>query len=463
MLRAGVVSPFKPECYKPLRDNDVERIHRGALDLLEQIGLSEASASCIELVCGAGGRLTNEGRLVFPRGLVEDTIAGAGRNFQLHGQDPKNDLNPWGDNTYFSTAGAAVHIYDAASHEYRESTLKDLYNIARLVDSLDHIDAYSRPVVARDMEDSHALDINTLYTCITGTSKHGATSMSTPESVRACLDMLHIVAGGEDKWRARPFITQTNCFVVPPMKFATESLDCMEVAVRGGMPIMMVSAGQSGATSPAALAGTIMQEIAEVLAGLVFVNLISPGHPAISVPAAFVSDLRTGAMSGGSGEQALLSASSAQMSRYYDLCAGALAGITDSKTPDAQHGYEKGMTEVLAAHAGANMIYESAGMQASLLAFSMEGMVIDNDMIGNIKRTLKGIEVTEDSLSIENLDAIIVNPNADFSVLPDALDTATLHLKDILSSHYPDHTPVETDAMIREKFDIRLPKEIMRA
>ena len=78
-------------------------------------------------------------------------------------------------------------------------------------------------------------------------------------------------------------------------------------------------------------------------------------------------------------------------------------------------------------------------------------------------RTLKGIEVTEDSLSIENLDAIIVNPNADFSVLPDALDTATLHLKDILSSHYPDHTPVETDAMIREKFDIRLPKEIMRA
>ena len=112
------------------------------------------------------------------------------------------------------------------------------------------------------------------------------------------------------------------CFVVPPLKFAADACRCLEAAVRAGMPVLLLAAGQAGATSPAALAGAVVQEVAEVLAGLVYVNLISPGHPAIFGPWPFVSDLRTGAMSGGSGEQALLTAACAQMGQFYDLPTG---------------------------------------------------------------------------------------------------------------------------------------------
>ncbi len=113
-----------------------------------------------------------------------------------------------------------------------------------------------------------------------------------------------MIAGGEDKWRARPFVSQSNCFVVPPLKFAQDACACLELAVHGGMPVLLLSAGQAGATAPAALAGAIVQEVAECLAGLVYVNAIKPGHPAIFGTWCFVSDLRTGAMSGGSPEQA---------------------------------------------------------------------------------------------------------------------------------------------------------------
>ena len=148
------------------------------------------------------------------------------------------------------------------------------------------------------------------------------------------------------------------CFVVPPLRFAQESCRCLEVAVRAGMPVFLVSAGQAGATSPAAIAGSLVQEIAECLAGLFYVNAVKVGAPAIFGPYCFVSDLRTGAMSGGSPEQALLSAAAAQMTQFYDLTCGTASGMTDSKVPDVQAGYEKAYNHALVGNAGANLIYE---------------------------------------------------------------------------------------------------------
>ena len=370
--------------------------------------MKDAVPNCIDKVTAAGGRMTDDGRLLFPRGLIEDCVAMAARNFPLCGQDPKHDIVPSGTNVYFGTAGAAVHMVDAHTGAYRESTCADLYDIARLVDRLDHIHFFQRPIVLRDLEDPWAMDFNTAYAAISGTTKHVGTSFFVPQHVKDTLKMLHLVAGGEDKWRARPFVSMSCCFVVPPMKFAQDACLCLEEGVAGGMPILLLAAGQAGATSPAALAGAITQQVAEVLAGLAYVNLLKPGHPAIFGTWPFVSDLRTGAMSGGSGEQALLSAACAQMAQFYDLPGGVPAGMTDSKVPDAQSGYEKGYTVMAAAQAGTNMIYEAAGMHASLMGFCLETCAIDNDMLGAIMRTVRGIEVTPQSLSIDAIRDVCV-------------------------------------------------------
>ena len=128
------------------------------------------------------------------------------------------------------------------------------------------------------------MDLNTLYACCGGTTKHIGTSFSEPNHVDACLDLLHMIAGGEKQWRARPFVSNSNCFVVPPMKFATESCETMEKCIEGGMPILLLSAGQAGATAPAPIALAIVQAVAECLAGIVYVNSVKPGHPCIFGP-----------------------------------------------------------------------------------------------------------------------------------------------------------------------------------
>ena len=478
--------------YTPLRDGDIEKIHRAALKVLAEVGLADAIPTCAEAVLAAGGSLSPEGRLLFPRALVEDTIANAARKFVLHGQDPKHDMEPWGDKLYFGTAGAAVHMVDARTGEYRESTNQDLYDMARMADALDNIHFFQRTVVARDLPDPWELDINTLYSAINGTTKHVGTSWVNPENLAASMPMLHAVAGGEDKWRARPFVSLSCCFVVPPMKFAEDACRTLEQCVREGMPVLLLAAGQAGATSPAALAGAIVQEVAEVLAGLTYVNLIKPGHPAIFGTWPFVSDLRTGAMSGGSGEQALLMAGCAQMARFYDLTGGVTAGMSDSKVPDAQAGYEKGYNHALVGNSGANMVYESAGMHASLLGCCLESMVIDNDSIGGALRTVAGIEVTEDSLSIEAIRDVCTEGPGHFlgheqtlklmqseyayptignrsspkewleEGSPTIIDLAEAKTREILSTHYPDHIPDSLDTSLREEFPIKLDRAKMR-
>ena len=157
-------------------------------------------------------------------------------------------------------------------------------------------------MVCRDITDNREMDYNTVYACCAGTKKHVGTSFTEPSFVPDAIEMLHLIAGGEQSWRERPFVSNSNCFVVPPMKFATESCQVMEACIEAGMPILLLSAGQAGATAPAPIAGAIVQAVAECLAGLVYVHSIKPGHPCIFGTWPFVSDLRTGAMSGGSGD-----------------------------------------------------------------------------------------------------------------------------------------------------------------
>jgi trimethylamine--corrinoid protein Co-methyltransferase len=392
--------------YRPLTDAGVAQIHAAALDALEEIGLSNAPASGVEILTGAGAVLGDDDRIRFPRALVEDMLAVAARNITLHAREPKHDLHLTGTNVHFGTAGAAVHIVDLERNEYRDSTAQDLYDAARITQNLDNVHFFQRAMVCRDVVDNFEMDLNTLYACLSGTTKHVGTSFSDPAHVAGCFDLLHMVAGGEEAWRARPFVSNSNCFVVPPMKFAEESCVTMEACIRAGMPMLLLSAGQAGATAPAPIALAIVQAVAECLAGVVYVNAIRPGAPAIFGTWPFVSDLRTGAMSGGSAEQALLTAGCAQMHRFYDLPGGAAAGISDSKLPDMQAGWEQGITNVLAGLSGLNMVYEAAGMHASLLGFCLESLVLGDDILGQVLRCVRGIDVTSETTSIQAMKAV---------------------------------------------------------
>ncbi len=474
--------------YKPLSDRDMQRIHETALDALEQIGLADAPQSGIDIMTAAGAILGDDGRLRFPRALVEDMLAKACKDINLCGRDPQYDLQLSGNRVHFGTAGAAVHMVDIDGKEYRDSTLQDLFDAARIADQLENIHFLQRPMVARDVTNNRELDYNTIYACCAGTKKHIGVNFTEPDYVADGLELLHMIAGGEDAWRARPFVSNTNCFVVPPMKFATESCEVMEACIRGGMPVLLLSAGMAGATAPSTIAGAIVQATAECLAGIVYVNAIAPGHPAIFGTWPFGLDLRTGAMTVGSGEQALLSAGCAQMHKFYGLPGGAAAGASDSKLPDMQAGWEQMCSNVMAGLSGLNMVYEAAGMHASLLGFCHESLILGDDLIGQALRCVRGIEVDDETLALEQIrDVCIGGPghylgtDATLSRMqkdhvyptlgdrtspkewaeigkPDLIENAKKRKQDILATTSAARFDPILDQAIRARFNIHLPQ-----
>ena len=478
--------------FQPLSATETRAIHDTVLDLLATLGLSQANDSMIKKVCAAGGELTDDGRLLFPRELVLQCIKNARRNVVLHGQKPGREIDLGGARVHTSSGGAAPELLDLATRKYRPATATDLYAAARLVDALDNIHHFSRALVVTDAADDFALDINTAYACVAGTAKPVSMSVCDAAHVAAVADICYRIAGGESAFRAAPFMTIMVCHVVPPMRFATEACASLEAAIRAGFPVQVISAGQAGATSPASIAGSLTQAIAETLAGFVFAKLVCDDAKIIFAPKPLVADLRTGAMCGGGGEQAILMAAAAQMGRFYDLPTSSIAGITDAKLPDAQHGSEKNLSVSLAAHAGANLITQACGMQASLLGASLESYVVDDDMLGGILRSVRGVEVTAQTIAAEVIKEVCrgeghylghpqtyarmkrdyVYPQIADRQTPsqwqdagaqDVLQRARQRTQEILATHFPQHINAEDDAYIRENYPVMLPPEMMKS
>ncbi len=476
---------FQGGCYRPLSDSQSGKITQAAFDILQKIGIADAPEWLVHLLLEKGAHQRDDGRITFGQDLVEAAIQRSSHRVSLPGFDEKLGIDIGNAYVHIGTGGAAVQMLDAESGEYRESTLSDLYQMMRLLDQCEHVHYGVRPLVARDMTDPLDLDINTAYACLKATGKPIGTSFHTAEHVPKVTRLFDMALGGEDRFRKQPFCFGVIVHAVSPLRFATEGVDIMRAAIEAGIPLQICTASQAGATSPASLAGALAQGLAESMAGTMVIDAIKPGHPCIYAFLPFISDLRTGAMTGGSGESAVANAAAAQLLHHLNLPATVSAGMTDSKTEDVQAGYEKGYSIALAAQAGADMINLSVGMLGSIMVASPESLLIDNDMCGAILRTVRGIEVSDELLDLDSIERVVsgeghylgepqtlqlmkteyVYPTlADRQSVADWIDAgsqsvwdrAKKQVRQILDSEAPQHLSTQADVKIHATFDIKL-------
>jgi trimethylamine--corrinoid protein Co-methyltransferase len=475
--------------YKPLRDGDVRRIHEAALTVLEEIGIEVHASECRDIFAAAGARIDAENNRVFiPRRMVEDGLATAQNEVTLYGRHaPQHNLHLGGTRVYMGTGGAAVKVLDLENGRARETTLQDVADIGKLVDALDNIHFYLRACVARDIP-TELLDVNTYYAALANTSKHVTGNCFTVESARDVIAMGEMIAGGATALRERPFLSFVACWTVSPLRYAPETVEVLTELVRQEMPVILSSAPQSGATSPAALAGSLVQIHAEELSGVAYTQLVKPGTPIILGYVPSVSDLRSGNFIGGAPEFAMMHAAAAQLGQYCNMPVYNSSGLADAKIPDVQAGYEKGITSLAAALAGSNFIHHSAGLLESMLTVAYEQYVIDDDINGAIMRMVRGIEVTEETLSIDVIRQVCAGEGhylgteqslqlmqseyyyphtANRQSRDDwrmtgaqtMAEAARAKAKQILRTHKPQPIPADVDAQIRKRFEILLPSD----
>ncbi|GAG29648.1 unnamed protein product, partial [marine sediment metagenome] len=236
---------------------------------------------------------------------------------------------------------------------------------------------------------------------LANTSKHVMGNVYYPGKVREVLDMAAIVAGGREELRKRPIVSFITSWMSSPLVLNPDVTAILIEVVGQGMPVALSSVAIMGLTSPVTMAGNLALTHAEQLSGIVLCQLINPGSPVIYGGCPGVADMRDASFCPGSIERQILNAAVSQLAHHIRVPNYNLAGVTDSKIPDVQAGYEKAFGICLAALTGSNYIHHAAGRIKDGVAY--EQYVIDNEIIGMAKRVLRGIRVDDESLALKEI------------------------------------------------------------
>jgi trimethylamine--corrinoid protein Co-methyltransferase len=177
-----------------------------------------------------------------------------------------------------------------------------------------------------------------------------------------------------------------------------------------GVPLYIEADCLPGATTPVTLAGTLVEQTANVLAGVCLAQMVRPGLPCIYSIASGIMDMATGNYSGGAPETQILHAATAQVAHHFNLPCQAGTGI-ESTLPDAQAGYERGLQILTCALAGADFVHLSVGMLEQMLTASYEQCLIDNEILGAAFRIVRGLEVNRETLALELIKRVGIGGN----------------------------------------------------
>jgi trimethylamine--corrinoid protein Co-methyltransferase len=467
--------------FKPLREEQITRVHQTALRILEEIGVKVELEEAIQIYRRGGAGI--DGHIVrIPSSAVEQALKVVPHKFLMAGRDEQNDLILEDKRVYLGTGGAALTVLDLDTGEARPGTLRDIAQLAHLVDGLENVHFYLRPCIPQDIPPEQ-MDINQFYASLSQTTKHIMGAAQSVQTARDVIEMAAMVAGGKDALVKRPIISFVTSWMISPLHCATETTGVLLEIARNKIPVALSSAPMAGSTSPVTLAGTLAQVHAEQLSGIVLTQLASPGSPVLYGAIPSMADLRTMAYVGGGIEFGLMNAAISQMAQSIGVPNYNSAALTDSKIPDIQAGYEKAFSVCLCAMAGSNYIHHAAGMLESMRTVAYEQYVIDNEIIGMALRLLQGIQVDDETLGYEAIRE--AGPSGNYldslhtvkfmrqeyfrQTLADrqtreaweksgALDgraRARQRAKEILRTHSPKGIDSKTDQEIRKKFDIR--------
>ena len=386
--------------YKPLSENDIKSIHDMSIRIMEEVGVKIPNQQALDIFEREGANVDKESQVVkIPRAMLEDAVNKAPSQVILYGRREENNLVLEGAKTYLGTGGTVLYCLDLETGERRLTTVEDVKNFALITDALDHISFFVINVYPNELS-LEDIDINRFYHAVSNTSKHVMGGVYTFEGLKKVIKMGEELAGGADKLRQQPFISFITC-VMSPLQLDHQYTDYLIEVARQGMPLVTPAEPLAGATSPVTIAGTIATNNIETLTGVVLAQLVNPGTPVMYGSVATSMDMKSGVYLAGSIESGLINAGLAQMAQYYRVPFYATAGMSDSKLPDVQAGYEKAATAMVASLAGANYIHDAAGLLEFCTTASYEQMVIDNDILGICLRAVRGIEVNENTLAEE--------------------------------------------------------------
>ena len=445
-----------------LKREDLRKIHSSTLKILEETGVRVDEENALKILGDAGATVDFKLRIVkVPQSLIEEVVKKARKCVRLCGRNPKYDLTLGDGKVHIMTSSTGIKVLDMDTGEVRQSTKKDVENSARLADALENLHIYSIMVDALDCPEE-IMGLEEVDAMFNNTEKHIDTGALETNDTRDEIRMAAAVAGGFEELRKRPIIDFMQTPVSPLIQDRGNTEAILECAKRE-VPLIVLNMAQAGGTSPVTVAGVLSLTNAEVLSGMLIAYLANPNVPLIYGTSSIVLNMRS--LSGpsifGLVEGDLIAMGAGQLAKYYgfpSLVNASLDGWSELKC--------KAVTAMLPSLAGADILYDG-GLIEDAKTLSYEAMVIANEMAGMVLRTLKGIEVNEETLArhvihkvgpggnflserhtLEHLrKEIFISEILDKPRVKDIREAAKRKAKELLSTHQPE----PLDKSVREE------------
>jgi trimethylamine--corrinoid protein Co-methyltransferase len=380
----------------PLSSEEVRAIHEATLRVLSEVGIVLDEPEARALLLDHGAR-EGRGRLCLPAGLVEACLARCPARVTLRGRGGQVTL---GDGAlHVHNLGGARDVLDRPGGGLRPAAGDDVARSARLLDALENVTTVTPLYTPQDVPPALmtlAMFDRTLRNTLKPINGPG---VQTRKEVRLLAEMMRAVLGDDPgvSLAASP---------ISPLTFPADASQAILEIARQGLPFGPLPCPSVGATAPMSLAGALTQQNAEVLACIVLAQLAAPGLPVIYCGRLAVLDMRSGVPAWGNPEIGLASAAAVQLAHYYHLPANVYGLAASGAAIDIQSGYERALNAVVPALAGADELSGVGEMAGGVFSCDAQ-MVIDDEIMGMVRRLRRGFAVDEDALAVEVIAGVM--------------------------------------------------------
>jgi trimethylamine--corrinoid protein Co-methyltransferase len=382
-----------------LTQAQIQRILDEAFQLMLQPGIKVRSAEARQLLAAAGAQTDADSEVVqLPESLVRQALASAPGEFSLYDRLGEPRVRYGGDAVQFDPGSSGVHVLDPDTLEHKPSQSPDLVRLVQVAEMLPQYEAQSTAVICHDVPEEIG-DLYRLYLVLLYSQKPVVTGAFSVDTLQVMIDMLALFAGGRQALAAKPQAVFDVC-PTPPLLWSDFGASNLIDLARAGVPAQIVSMPLAGAAGPVTILGSVVQHAAECLSGIAIHQLANPGAPIVWGGAPAIFDMRKGTTPMGAIETAMLDAAYTQVGKSLGLPTHTYLGASDAKLVDAQAGLESGVSALLGALAGVNMI-SGAGMLDFLACQSAEKLVIDAEAIAMARRLLQGIQQHTETVALE--------------------------------------------------------------
>ncbi len=389
--------------YQLLTQNEIEMIHENSLKIMENIGVVMTDEQAREILSKHGAILDGE-RVKFPKKLVEEAIKLSPSSYTLHGRNADKNVDISTEFTAYAGPYGSPFVTDL-DRGRRKGTLEDFNNIVKICHCLKNIDIQSHISCEPTDVDVKKRPTTMVYNTMKYSDKPLMGSVYGYKNAKDCLEMAAIVFGGREEIKKNPVMASIPC-TLTPLNYDSAQLGAIIAYAEYGQPQLINSLSMAGTTTPATIAGLVSVQNAEVLAGIVLAQCVNPGTPVVYSASGSSTEMSSGSLTIGSPEDAVVSLVNGQLCKYYEIPCRISGALSDAKMMDSQAAYESTVTIAMAQMAGGNFILHAAGIIDTYNTTSYEKLVIDNEVLGMMRRLDQGVVVNEETLAYDVIEEV---------------------------------------------------------